>query len=309
MSGVMFAVLSTLCYSLSYVVLRRGQSEAAITDAGLLPVLIVSTLLLDGFWLINYLTHQQMLLSVLHAPLSSFLYSLLSGILGTFLGRYFLYRAIAAVGATRGIIVKSLSPIFTMAIAFLWLREQPDIGQLVGIGLIGLSIGLLFHEQKIKPLRGITWSFFTSGMSLAFFAATFQGIGHSARKLAVLHNFPSLTAAAMDCTVATIVYFLVRLIYPPLQNHWSSYPWRQTGAYFATAGFLSAVGILFFFAASQNIPISTVAAISGAEPLLVTLFSILFLSQLESFSAYSVFAACLGTLGILTIAIGPHLFP
>lgn len=142
MPGEGTALIAAGCYALSYVFLRKGQSESSLPDHGLFPILLLGVLTLGGSFTILHLTGTA---AVIHRTdwQSILLYSAVSGLIGTWLGRMALYAAIEYVGATRGVVIKSIAPLVTLIIAFLLLGERLDdldttgmICLLTGVGLV-----------------------------------------------------------------------------------------------------------------------------------------------------------------------------
>lgn len=296
MSGELTAFLSAICYSLSYVFLRKGQVERETPDNGLFLVLAVSSAVLVFASLIH------MAMGPHRAPLPNFhapatLYFVAGGITSTFLGRLALYAAIDRLGATRGVVIKTLEPLVTLGIALFMLGEKMRGTDKVSILLLLSGLVLLSLEPYLFPKRLIR-SVFVQGVLVGLGAAILQGIGHTIRKVgmsAVPLN--PLYAAAIDVVAAFLVYTLVlaaigRL--PRFIRQLSTSSW-----YLYVAGILSATGVLLFFDAVSKIPVFTAAFIAGSQPLFVALLSAALLSSVETLNWAVFIASWLVAAGII----------
>lgn len=303
MPGELTAVLSALCYSLSYVLLRKGQTTSDPPDHGLFPILFTSAMTLFGASLWSHLLHSHHTVWLTQNTIrSACIFAILAGLIGTLLGRLALYSAISKMGATRGIIVKSLAPLVTFAIAAFILHEGIDEEHLYGIGLFLLSIFLLFCERKFDKTRAFSFQLFQQSLFIALMAALFQGLGHTLRKLAVSYYLLPITAATIDILTAFIVYVMILIIRKKLISLIRFY-WKNFNLLLIVAGMLSASGVLLFFEAVATTPVTTVSMIIGIEPVMVSLLTIFILPNQERVTMWAFTAAIAATCGVLIISL------
>ncbi len=282
MPGEVIALLCALCYSLTYIFLHKAQSDAETIDDGLLPVLGVSSVTLTAALGLHYASASSAnelhrLSSMGFAPV---LYCATSALFATFLGRFCLYAAIGQLGATRGVVIKSLAPAITVLVAVLWLGEIPHKRDWIGFGLLAGSI-LLLTLERIRTedesiIRGVT----TRGLALAFAAAGLQGTGHIMRKLAVTSTLPPVLGATLEVVFA-LLYYIVYLIWSGKFRQYASFYLKSRSLYLLAAGVMSSAAVQLFFTASQTAPVSTVAVLVGLQPVLVVLISSVFFRGLE----------------------------
>ncbi|MCL6517680.1 EamA family transporter [Alicyclobacillus sp.] len=292
MTGVLPALLCAVCYSLSYVLLHRGQAELESEDNGLLPVLVVGALTL-GFAAV---------IRAVHSPTPPFPatswagYGLcaVGGIIGTMLGRMSLYGAIRLLGPTRGVVIGTLETMVTLALATLFLQETLNGDRLAGVILIFASIGVLLWERIHQAQR----SFLTLGMTLGMAAALFKGTGHFLRKWGMNQGLDPVVAAAIDLVAACLSYLAVLAASGRLGAYVRVYT-RSFNVYLWSAGCLSAAGVLLFFVAAASSPISTVAVIVGLEPVIVAVLSAVVLRGFDRLTAWTAVYALLATLGVM----------
>jgi len=295
--GVFTAFLAALCYALSYVSIRKGQVDSDAPDNGLLPVLFISACILGGMWGVAWATDKTVPL-----PNEEIWWTCAaSGLIGTLLGRLALYESIAVVGATRGVLMKALAPLITVALSVIFLKEGIKDHVLLALGLSMLAIIMLVFENLLTPHRGLR-KWYRHGLTYGLIAACLQGTGHLLRKVSLQHGIWPLTAATLDVCVAVLGYFIVITLsnrWPILWKHYRS----TSSIHFITAGFLSAAGVLLFFLALQNTPVSTVSILMGMEPVLVACLSALLLRNQERLNKWSMISLVFVVSGMILLSI------
>lgn len=299
--GQLFAMLSALCYALSYIFIRKGQTASAPPDGGLLPVLVISTVALDSVFVCAWLLDSD----VSEWPTKSLLplaYAALSGLIGTLVGRLALYRAIHALGATRGVVIKGLAPIVTVAVITLTTDEQVVTGDLVGLLCLVIAVLLLFFERKFTYRMMRSLSLFRNSIVIAGLAALAQGIGHAFRQMSVHGELPALLAASVDVTTALVFYLLSLSIVGKVGGYIRRYRLHMNSS-LLLAGLSSALGVLLFFVAIQWVAVTTVSVLVATEPLIVAILSAIFFPQLERITWWSAFAAIIVAGGVIFIHV------
>lgn len=299
MPGEVTAILAALCYSLSYVLLRKGQVTSAPRDNGLLPVLGISFITLALAITLQFTLDPTEFHNISSRAI---LYCIASGLIGTMMGRLALFTAIARVGATRGIVVKTLAPAFTLILATILLDEEIQSIDMVGMVVVFAGIALLLAEQHMRVLRGRMFAFFQQGMVVAVVAAVFQAIGHIFRKLGMDFELDPLRAATIDITTALIAYVSYLQGRRQLSVLVRAYV-KDRNPYMITAGVTSAAAVLLFFTALSTVPVSHVSVILATEPLFVALFSTLFLQTVERLSWWTFGSAFLVAAGVIVMSL------
>jgi uncharacterized membrane protein len=293
-SGEMIAVFSAVLYALSYLFLHQGQVQAQWRDNGLFPVLFIGTIALGsvfllrggttGFW--GEITQSELL------------FAALSGLIGTLFGRLALFFAVARLGATRGVVVKSFAPLITLLFAAVFLHESWTTSDMYGTFLLLLSIVFLFIERLWIPNLHRSLAFLQKGVVVAAIAALCQGIGHGMRKLAVQHTSDALTCATVDISTALVIYLLLLLLTGRLRDTLASYR-HSRNSFIWAAGLTSAAATLLFFLSVTRANVSVVAAIAGTEPILVGLFSLLLFPKLEKLNLWTISSSILVAFGVI----------
>nr|WP_242549098.1 DMT family transporter [Alicyclobacillus mali (ex Roth et al. 2021)] len=285
--GLLTAIASAIAYALSYVCLRKGQADSSPPDSGLLPVLTTSLMVLLALVPAGLASHRAPLVPVRGRSLA---FACLSGVVGTFLGRRLLYLAVQRLGAVRGVVLKGLSPVATVILAYAFLGDPVSWRITASLaGVLG-AIVLLALENRARPTRDR--AVFSSGALIGISAAGLQGVGHVFRRISLASGASPMGSAFVDVAVATlacVASFAVEGKLGPLLRHYRKHlsPWLLA------AGAASAAGVLLFFVSATLIPVSTVATLAASEPVFVALISWILVPHLERPSLYSASAACL----------------
>ncbi|MCL6631552.1 MAG: DMT family transporter [Alicyclobacillus herbarius] len=297
MRGEVTAVVSVLSFGLSYIYVNRAQIKGETSDNGLLPMLVISTIILISACLVRLLSAPAEF-HIGPAWRMPLLYCLLAGLSWNFLSRMTLLASISRLGATRGIVIKSVAPMMTVAIAVIFLREPLGLGDKLGFIFMLASIALLIVERTKTGERG--WMTpVEEGILFGLVSALFQSIGHLLRKMGA-DQVPVLLGAAVDLTVATLAYALYLIWTGRLVDHTKFYVHHRSLDIFA-ASVLSALGVLTSFISIAAASVSTVAVILGMQPIIVSILSSLFFRGLEKFTWVSYVATALVVCGVLSI--------
>ena len=298
--GLLTAIASAVAYALSYVCLRKGQADSSPPDSGLLPVLVTSLLLLMTLVPIGLASHRAPLGFPMRGRALGF--ACLSGVIGTFLGRRLLYLAVQRLGAVRGVVLKGLSPVATVILAYAFLGDPVSWRVTASLaGVLG-AIVLLALENRARPTRDR--ALFSSGAFVGISAAGLQGMGHVFRRISLASGASPMGSAFIDVAVATlacVASFALEGKLGPLLRHYRNHlsPWLLA------AGASSAAGVLLFFVSASLIPVGTVATLAASEPVFVALLSWLLVPHLERPSLYSASAACLVGLATVILSHAP----
>lgn len=302
MPGEVTALFAAICYSLSYVLLHKGQSEIKTRDNGLLPVLAISGvtlgLALVGKWMLGGERFQ-----LSPGWPTSVAFCAAAGVFSTFVGRMALYAAIARLGSTRGVVIKSLAPMVTIVLAVTFLGEVPQEDEVVGAMLLLASICLLIMERMWIDERSFIRSAANYGIVLGLGAALFQGSGHVLRKLGMNPPIDPILAATLDIFFALLAYAAWNFVTGDLRSHVVYYV-QSRNKYIWAAGFLSGAAVLLFFTAIASTPLTTVTVIVGMEPVFVTIISLLFFRGLERFTWITFVYTLLVVVGAITLVVG-----
>ena len=146
MLGVVLAILSSFSFSLNGVMSRRGLAVASASAGAFVTVIIGVPMFLFAALVTGQLFRA--------GDVSGLGFLLLStaGILHFGLGRYFNYRSMAAIGATRTGPIQSFTAPYAILVAYLLLDEGVTL--LMGVGIVLVLVGpAVMVERTGAPAR------------------------------------------------------------------------------------------------------------------------------------------------------------
>jgi drug/metabolite transporter (DMT)-like permease len=143
--GVLLGLASAVAFGANSIITRRGVLRVS-------SAYVATISIFTGFLFLILVTGVTGdLFGIASLPLKAYLFWALSGVIHFALGRTWAYRSLQLLGSNRSNIVTSLSPIATVALAMLLLKETVTPLQLVGI-LFTLSgpLVMLCKEQTVS---------------------------------------------------------------------------------------------------------------------------------------------------------------
>lgn len=287
MDEKILALLSAFCFGLNPIVLKLGlrkdsRSSSAVflgLLSGLLVLLAVAPAL-GGFQLdrLEWLP---------------FLYFVLAGIFGVFLGRTFLYSSIHRIGSARASAFKNAAPLYTTILALMLLHEFVSGRRWLAIaqitcGLILLGRGAQRQTGRITP----------AGLLIANLASVFYGIRPIFSKLG-LQLAPLPLAATLIGYLTGILlylcYFLVKRL--PLPFRTAPLPLL----FFAGGGLLQSLGLLMLNYALEMGNVTLVYPISASAPLFTFILSYSFLQKVEQLTGWDLLGTVMVVIGVIVL--------
>ena len=142
MLGVVLAILSSLSFSMNSVLSRRGVAAASASAGAFITVLMGVPM----FFIAALATGQ--IFNAGRVDLNAYVLLSLAGILHFGVGRYFNYRAIGAIGATRASPLQGLATPYAILIAFVFLGETINVPMAIGIVLVLASPTIMVERTK-----------------------------------------------------------------------------------------------------------------------------------------------------------------
>ncbi|QSO50240.1 DMT family transporter [Alicyclobacillus curvatus] len=301
MPGEVTALLAAMCYAISNLLVRKGQKDTHPSDNGLFPILVITGFILLAYLIVDHVRDPAPIV-VNHILLRGVLFSALSGLVATLLGRLALYRAISKIGATRGSIVAAISPLVTLVIAVTMLQERLNIRDVSGMVMLLSGVMLLLMERKLFPMRLWPGLFVQNGIWIALWATLFQGVGYAFRKVGMQGRMDPAFAGSVDTFTALMVYIVILAFLGKLKSYLRYYV-SHLNIYLISAGFMMAAAVFLFFEAVSEVPVSTVSVIMGSQPVIVALLAGIFMNRLERLTWVTGVSAGLVSVGVILLGI------
>lgn len=139
-NGVIFALLSCLCYTLYSLI---GHKTVTSSD----PLSITATLSLLAILIIGPFYHNE-LTEITHLTWQQTLITLSMACLNTLMAVLFFLKGVKHIGATRATLISTAEPAFCIILAYIILGETLTTKQFIGTGLVFASMFLAVRSNK-----------------------------------------------------------------------------------------------------------------------------------------------------------------
>jgi DME family drug/metabolite transporter len=291
-----FALVPAVLWGFEPILSKRGMAGGGSSlQASLVVVLVdsslycVALLVLQGSDILEGVT------------VASGALFLLSGIVGTAIGRLSVFAGIDRVGASVTSAVISTRPLFAGILAVLLLGEGVTVVTVAGVAVLvgGLSLLALSEGGDItgwKPRE----------LLFPLAAAAAFATGNVARKFG-LDTFAGITvleAVALNEVGAVVALATYTVANGRLDAFDAS---RRTYGYFVASGVVTAVALFSLFAALEIGRVVVVDPLAATAPLFTTVFAAFFLRDLERVTRKVVAGAALVVFGIALVVGDPSL--
>jgi drug/metabolite transporter (DMT)-like permease len=127
---------------------------------------------------------------------------------GLTLGDTFLFTAIGRIGPYRAVLLQTLAPMFTAALALVWLGETPTLNQAAGAVVVLLAIALVLRPSRRDRRVRLTRRQLLTGVAFGALGAMGQGFGIVFAKEGMA-EVPFLAAAFLRMVAATFGLLLL----------------------------------------------------------------------------------------------------
>jgi len=203
--GELAALLTALCWSLSAIYFTKAGRRIGSVNLNRLRLLLSLIFLALTHWLLYAAP-----MPLTAAPTRWFWLGL-SGIIGLTLGDTFLFQAYIWIGPRLTMLLKSLAPVISAVLAWLFLAENLTLGQIAGIGLTVGGVGWVILEQNNTgddaQKRNYLW-----GVLFGVGTAACQALGLITAKLGLGGDFPALSGHVIRMLTATAAIWGLTLL-------------------------------------------------------------------------------------------------
>ncbi len=256
--------LSAMGWAVDSILVRKGARTSSVLSAAFLSY-VVTTILTWSYVLLNYP------LSIVRTTAS--FYFMTSGTLQPLLARIFLYIGIDRLGVARAMPLRGTGPLFSVAIAVMFLHERPTVPVYLGALLIVAGGWLVLYRKGND--RG-DWRLLDAVFPLL--AAFLAGVSQNFRKVGLL-ILPNPFVAGAVTTGTSLTIFVIYLL---IKRQFSVViPSRESLPYFGPTAFVSAISQLLVFTSLNLGDVSVMIPLLNTTPLFSLVLSAIFLRDLE----------------------------
>ena len=293
--GVTFALVSMVFFSANILLTRYAMARMPVST-GFLIVLATNILfpaLLFPFEL-----------AARAAPWSwnwqaAGLFSL-AGVIGTFLGRRFLFDAVRLLGPSRASVFHSTAPAFALIGAWLLADERLGWYEIALMGVVWA--GLWFTQPRASTVPAeVKPAAISKGMLAGLLTVAGFGFGNVVRGLAMR----DWNEAVLGTVLASMTALACQLV--------ATSDWKTVAAQFRAAdrtavwlyvgcGITTSLGAIFVAAAMNHMEIALAVLVVHTTPLVIFPVSVLILKNKEELNSRTVLGAFLVLTGIALLA-------
>lgn len=221
-----------------------------------------------------------------------------SGLLGTFLGRTFIFLGIERVGASRTVPITRGSALVAVLLGIYFLNESLHMGHLIGIVLLVAGIMIISYEMRSGNSTGGGKLKSYLDMFFPFAAMIFVGLDSVVAKMGLNEGTPVLAGLTIKFSVALFLmsaYFISKG-YHPL----SSFRSKEMPLYLGAAA-ANSIAMLLYWTALAVSRVVVVMPFFALAPLFVLIFSYFYLHDLEKITTLLVSGTILIVTGVILI--------
>jgi len=293
--GVTFAFAAMLCFAANILITRYAVARMPV-DAGFFVVLATNILfpaLLFPFEL-----------AARAAPWSwdwkgVGLFAL-GGVIGTFLGRRFLFDAVRILGPSRASVFHSTAPAFALVGA--WLLADERLGWYEILLMAIVWIGLWFTQPRAGSVGALSPSAARKGMVVGLLTVAGFGMGNVLRGLAMRNWEEAVFGTVISSCAALLCQLLATRDWDRVAAQYRAAD-RTAVWLYVGCGVATAFGSIFVALAMNHMEIALAVLVVHTTPLAIFPISVFLLKNKEELSARTVLGAVLVLLGIALLAV------
>ena len=305
MVGILCALGSAVAFGANAIITRRGMLRVSSNYIATLSVFTGCCFFLP----VNAMTGDLFGMGQLHWK--AYLFWALSGIIHFAFGRTWGYRSIQLLGSTRSNIVTSLSPIVTVALAMMILKER--ITPLMVLGILFSLAGPLFillKEQTVSSSHIASRSYGKELDQRTLSLGMFYGIGAAIfwGSSAIFIKF-GLETGGSPVAGVLIAYVAASTVISPaflLNDEHRKELFREGRKSLQVAiisGLTTSIAQLLKYLSMGYGSVIVVSLLGRTSPLWVLLFAFLFNRKYESFSRWVLLGNALLIIGTILVIL------
>lgn len=297
--GIALALLAMLCFA-SNIILTRYAVARMPVESGFFVVLVTNTLFPAVLWpfvLAAQGTHA-------HWNWTGAGIFALSGVVGTFLGRRFLFDTVRLLGPSRASVFHSTAPAFALVGA--WLLADERLGWLE-IGLMAVVWTGLWLTQPQAGSAPRADSLATAAQARRGFIAGLLtvagfGFGNVLRGLGAREWGDVVLGTVVASAAALVLQLLATRRWDRIRAQFAAADRRALALYFA-CGVTTSLGSVFVAAAMLHIEIALATLVVHTTPLVIFPVSVFLLKNREELTGRTLAGALLVLAGIAALAL------
>ncbi len=203
--GEFYAILTALCWAITSTAFEHaGKKMGSLT-------LNIIRLWFAFFFLMIFNTITRGLPLPLDASYETWLWLILSGLIGLLIGDLFLFEAFTRIGARISMLIFSSVPPMSAVLAYFILGDRMKFSQIIGMMVTVAGIGAVILTRGDSKKQKLKFTHPIAGILLAFGGAFCQSLGYIVGKLGMEAGTTSYNpfASTQIRVIAAIVGFML----------------------------------------------------------------------------------------------------
>jgi len=293
--GIAYALLAMLCFATNIVITRYAVARLPV-EAGFFVVLATNVLFPAALFAAE--------LGVRAAPYTwnwkgAGLFAI-GGVIGTFLGRRFLFDTVKLLGPSRASVFHSTAPAFALIAA--WLLAGEILGPYEIALMAVVWVGLWFTQPRAGSAHAIAPHILRKGFIAGLLTVAGFGVGNVLRGIA-MRNWEE---AALGTVIASVAALACQFV---VTRHWKRIGAQLRGAerkaiwLYVGCGVFTSLGSIFISLAMTRIEIALAVLVVHTTPLVIFPVSVFLLKNREELTQRTVLGAALVLAGIALLAL------
>ncbi|HZN85926.1 MAG TPA: DMT family transporter [Burkholderiales bacterium] len=292
--GITYALLAMLCFATNIMITRYAVARLPV-EAGFFIVLATNVLFPAALFAAE--------LAVRAAPYAwnwkgAGLFAI-GGVIGTFLGRRFLFDAVRILGPSRASVFHSTAPAFALVAA--WLLADEVLGA-YEIALMALVwFGLWLTQPRAGSVQALSPEMLRKGMLVGLLTVAGFSFGNVLRGLAMR----VWDEAALGTVVASLAALACQFV---VTRDWAGIAAQLRAAdrkavlLYTGCGVFTSLGSIFISLAMTRLEIALAVLVVHTTPVVIFPVSVWLLKNREALNARTVLGAALVLAGIAFLA-------
>jgi drug/metabolite transporter (DMT)-like permease len=293
--GVAFAFAAMLCFASNIMITRYAVARMPV-DAGFFVVLATNILFPALLFPFEF--------ALRSAPLSwdwkgAGLFAL-GGVIGTFLGRRFLFDAVRILGPSRASVFHSTAPAFAMVAAWLLADERLGWYEIMLMAIVWL--GLWFTQPRSGSAGALSPSATRKGFLVGLMTVAGFGMGNVLRGLAMRNWEEAVFGTVISSTAALLCQLLTTRDWDKIAAQFRAADRKALWLYVG-CGISTALGSIFVALAMKRMEIALAVLVVHTTPLVIFPVSVFILRNKEELTPRTILGALLVLSGIALLTL------
>ena len=291
--GILFAAVSTLALGSNKLAVRKTLFHMDESFATF--VSIVMTLPIFGIPLLILGLGGQAITPQVIAIFA------VTGVTNYAVGRYFIWKSIANVGANRGNILAASQVVYAVAIAIVFLRQSIDLFS--GSGVLLVLVGIIIISYGGNSDRNFTPKQIRTGLIFGLIGGLAWGIAQDLMQIGIQSYNNAVGATFFTYALSLIGVVPALLIARGQSEKRDVLRINKRGLVLViVAGLLGSAGQYFRYLALQIIPVTIVATINGTNPAITLVLSYLLIKEVEFIDRKTILGIVVSILGVVLVS-------